>query len=48
MAEPYLQAETAWQTLAAEFTAVISMLNAEITQVASMWQGMAAEQAQAA
>jgi PPE-repeat protein len=48
MAEPYLQAETAWQTLAAEFTSVISMLNAEITQVASMWQGMAAEQAEAA
>lgn len=48
MAEPYLQAETAWQTLAAEFTSVISMLTSEITQVASMWQGMAAEQAQAA
>jgi PPE-repeat protein len=48
MAEPYLQAETAWQTLAAEFTSVISMLTSEITQVASLWQGMAAEQAQAA
>jgi PPE-repeat protein len=48
LAEPYLQAQTAWQTLASEFTAAMSMLTAEIAQVAALWQGMAAEQAQAA
>lgn len=48
MAEPYLQAQTAWQTLASEFTAAMGTLTAEIAAVSALWQGMAAEQAQAA
>lgn len=48
MAEPYLQAAAGWQALAAQFTAALSTLTAEIASMAGIWQGMAAEQAQAA
>ncbi|EUA17474.1 PPE family protein [Mycobacterium xenopi 3993] len=48
MAEPYVQAQAAWQALAADFTAAMSMLTAEIATVSTLWQGMAAQQAQAA
>src|SRR5579875_1361310 len=48
MAEPYVQAQAAWQALAADFPAAKSMLPAEIATVSTLWQGMAAQQAQAA
>lgn len=48
MAEPYLQAAAGWQALAAEFTAAMSTLTAEIAAMSTIWEGMAAEQAQAA
>ena len=48
MAEPYLQAAAGWQALAAEFAAALSALTAEIAAMSTIWQGMAAEQAQAA
>jgi PPE-repeat protein len=48
MAEPYLQAATGWQMLAAQFSTALSTLTAEIASMAGLWQGMAAEQAQAA
>ncbi len=48
MAEPYLQAEIGWQLLVAEFSAALGALNAQIAALSSVWEGMAAEQAQAA
>lgn len=48
MAEPYLQAATGWQMLATQFSTALSTLTAEIASMAGTWQGMAAEQAQAA
>jgi len=48
MAEPYLQAAAGWQTLAAQFTAALGALSAQIASMAAVWQGVAAEQAQAA
>ncbi len=47
-AEPFLQAEIAWQTLSADFTAAMTALRAQIAAVAGAWQGMASSQAQAA
>lgn len=47
-AEPFLQAEVAWQTLSADFTAAMTALRGQITAVAGAWQGMASSQAQAA
>jgi PPE-repeat protein len=48
MAEPYLQAEMGWQLLAAQFSAALSGLTAQIAAMSSIWEGMAAERAQAA
>ncbi|MGW0162184.1 PPE family protein [Mycobacterium sp. NPDC003323] len=47
-AQPYLQAEVGWQTLAADFTAATTALQTQIAVVSGAWQGMASTQAQAA
>lgn len=47
-AQPFLQAEVGWQTLAADFTAAMATLRAQVAATAAMWQGMASTQAQAA
>lgn len=48
MAEPYLQAELGWQTLAAQFTAALNALHTQIAALPMIWEGVAAERAQAA
>jgi PPE-repeat protein len=48
MAEPYLQAEVGWQLLATQFSAALATLHSQIAAMSSIWEGMAAERAQAA
>lgn len=46
--EPWMQAEAGWQAVAADFTAAMATLRAEIAMVTAAWQGAAASKAQAA
>lgn len=46
--EPWMQAEAGWQAVAADFTAAMAALRAEIAMVTAAWQGVAAAKAQAA